>query len=419
MTLPLQLYRWLAPRLIARRLPKIEAAMAEAGFTARIPERMGHASLPRPPGRLIWLHGASVGEGLTLLDLAAALRAADPALQCLLTTGTIGAAKVIPPRLTEGLIHQFAPLDTPDAVARFLTHWRPDLAILAESEIWPNTLAALRRADIPTALVNARLSGSSLRLWQRLPRSARKVFGSFGLIHSQDDASHDVLLTLAPEAEMLRGENLKAAAAPLPADATALAALHAAIGTRPVWCAASTHKGEEELILAAHRDLLDDHPDLLLILCPRHPDRAEEIMRLTDLHLSRRSTGALPDAQTQVYLADTFGEMGLWFRLARLTLLGGSLVDGIGGHNPWEPARLGAAFVSGPFVVNAAPDFAALTAAGATRMVDPNALVDAIADLLYDDATRDSMAQAGATLVRQQAALRDALVQKLIARVKS
>ncbi|ARO14787.1 3-deoxy-D-manno-octulosonic-acid transferase [Ketogulonicigenium robustum] len=392
-TIPLRLYGWLAPRLIARRLPALQERMAGAGLAPRAPEREGITTIPRPAGRTVWLHGASVGEGLALLDLAKGLRDAAPDLTCVLTTGTIGGAEVIAPRLTTGIIHQFAPLDDPRFVTRFLDHWQPSLCVLTESEIWPNTLQALRARGISAALVNARLSEKSLKLWARLPKTAAQLFGTFAFIHCQDDNTRQALHALAPTVPLRVGQNLKAAAAPLPADPARLQSLRDAIGTRPVWIAASTHAGEDEVLLDAHRTLLQTDPDLLMILAPRHPERAPQILPLmADLRIAQRSTGALPTSDTQVYLADTFGETGLWYRLADVGFLAGSLLPQIGGHNPWEGAALGLPQLSGPYVQNAAADYAALTAAGALWQVQGD-IAPHLSRLLGD---ADARAQASA-----------------------
>ncbi|PYE85391.1 3-deoxy-D-manno-octulosonic acid transferase [Pseudoroseicyclus aestuarii] len=390
--------------LIQRRLAQRLAAQGVA--PERLAERAGRATLPRPEGPLIWFHAASLGESLSILPLIEALRGE---YRILVTTGTASSAEVLARRLPEGVLHQFAPFDGPP-VTRFLSHWRPALAVFVESEIWPLTLEACARAGVPRALIGARLSARSLRGWGRFPRSAAHVLGQFDMIAAQDAATRDGLAALGARQVRLAG-NLKSAAAPPPVDAAELARLRGALG-RPVWCASSTHEGEDAPVLEAHLHLLRDRPDLLLILAPRHPERAEAIAALAHergLTTARRSEGD-PGA-AQVWIADTLGEMGLWYSLSPITFLAGSWGEA-GGHNPFEPASLGAAILAGPKVPNAAQAYAALEAAGALETVeDAQALADAVAALL--DAP-EVLRQRGAA-ARGAARQGDALIAELAA----
>ncbi len=322
---------------------------------ARLAERRGVASVPRPDGPLVWLHGASVGEALAALTLAQALARARPGLAFLLTSGTRTSAQVLAPLLPPGVAHQFAPLDVAPWVARFLAHWRPDLAVRVDSELWPETLCATRA---PLALVNARLSERSLRGWGRAPGMARALLRRFALIAAQDGANAARLAALgADPAALSVGGALKAAAAPPAADPGALARLRAALAGRPVWLAASTHEGEEALALAAHRAA--GLPGLLTIVAPRHPERGAAVAALAgELAVARRALGEDP-AGAAVYVADTLGEMGLWYRLAPFAFVGGSVAP-MGGHNPYEPAALGVALAHGPHVAAFADAYAAL-----------------------------------------------------------
>jgi 3-deoxy-D-manno-octulosonic-acid transferase len=385
-TLPLALWRaggWLAAPLLPLWLAHRAARGKE--FPARLGERRGLAGLPRPPGTLLWLHAASVGESLSALPLLEALRAARPSLAALITTGTVTSARLLAARLggagaepdrsgalpaTPWLIHQVAPLDVAPWCARFLGHWRPDAAVFVESEIWPTTLAALRRRRIPAALVNARLSARSAERWRRAPRLAQEALSAFAVILAQTEGDAARLSTLAGRPVACPG-NLKHAAPPLPDDPPERERLAALVGARPVWVAASTHPGEEEQVLAAHRDALAAVPELLLILAPRHPDRGEEVAALAagfGFRSPRRSRGEDPDGP--VWIADTMGELGLWYRLARGAYLGGSLVPH-GGQNPLEPARLGKAVAFGPHTANfAAVTEELLSAGAATRVAD-------------------------------------------------
>ncbi|MBY6090168.1 3-deoxy-D-manno-octulosonic acid transferase [Maritimibacter alkaliphilus] len=388
--------RLLAP-VLRRRLT--EKHLREGGDPARVGERFGRATLPRPEGPLLWVHAVSVGETVSALPLIEAALAEDPTLHALLTTTTITSAQIAADRLPTRARHQFAPIDVPQVFARFLAHWRPDIAVLTESEIWPGQIATLHRRGIPLAMVNARLSASSARGWQRFaPRLARALFSRVALILAQDAGTRTRMEALG--ADPARNEvtgSLKTAASPLKVDPQALTALTTAIGPRPLWVAASTHPGEEEILLDTHRTLLADHPQALLLLAPRHPDRAQEVAALItarDLSYSTRSADGVPGPRDQVFLADTLGEMGLWFSAAPVAFMGGSLLDNIGGHNPVEPAQAGCAILSGPHVANAEELYAALTAAGGAQLVapEPPALAAALAPLL--DGTTEMGARA-------------------------
>ncbi|WP_203228050.1 3-deoxy-D-manno-octulosonic acid transferase [Roseovarius dicentrarchi] len=351
---------------------------------ARIRERLGRATVPRPDGPLMWLHAASVGESLSVLRLIAHMGACDPRLNFLLTSGTATSAQMLATRLPPRCIHQFAPLDSPAYLRRFFTHWHPDAAVFVESELWPNTLRMAARRGIPLALLNARISDRSARGWGRMPRTARALLGLFAMIHCQDARTAAHLADLGAS-NARHGANLKAMAGPLAFDAVQLVELQNRIGARPVWTMSSTHPGEEEVALNAHAALLRTHPDALLILAPRHPDRAEEIAKMiktAGFTQSRRSAGTLPGAQDQVYLADTLGELGLWYALAPVACIAGSFVP-VGGHNPYEAAHAGTAVLHGPLYVNFAQAYAQMDAAGAARQVaDADQLADTLRTLL-------------------------------------
>lgn len=408
----LGLYRGIArigAPLVARHLDRRRRQGRE--HDSRWPERLGHAGLPRPDGRLIWLHGASVGESLSLLPLIDRLRAAipatsNPATSFLVTTGTVTSARLMADRLAPGALHQFAPVDTPQAVDRFLNHWRPDAALFVESEIWPNLLDGLDRRHIPRALVNARMSATSARRWAAMPGLARRLIGGFRPLLAQDDDSAARFQAVLGRPVAAPG-NLKDAAAPLPAEPAALNALTAAIAGRPVWLAASTHPGEEALVLAAALRLRATYPDLLTVIVPRHPERGAAIAAEAEaagFTVTRRATGALPDAATTLYLADTLGELGVFFRAIAITFIGGSLVP-VGGHNLLEPARLGAAILTGPHLGNFASLAARFRAAGAMLVVaDAAGLADAVARLLADPAARSELATAAGSVAAEGSA---------------
>lgn len=403
MTAPLALYGLLT-RLAAPLAPWVLDRRARRGREdpARIGERLGRASLPRPPGPLVWLHGVSVGESLSLLSLVEGLRTRRPDLSLLVTSGTRTSADLLSRRLPPGVAHQYVPVDTPGAVARFLDHWRPDAGIFAESELWPNLLAAARRRGTRLALVSARITEATARSWSRAPRSARDLLSGFAVLLPQDAASAERLEALG--AHCGPQLNLKRAGAPLPCDPEELARLRAALGARPVILAASTHPGEEALIADAARDL-----PALLVIAPRHPERGEALGR--EFGAPRRALGQSPDPSTPVWIADTLGEMGLWFRLADVIVMGGSFPGGIGGHNPLEPARLGRAVVSGPDIANSADVYdEMLDEACAMVARDAPDLRRRLAGLLADPPLRRRMGEAALAYAdRQGEALEAAL----------
>ncbi|QUD90856.1 3-deoxy-D-manno-octulosonic acid transferase [Phenylobacterium montanum] len=356
----------LAPRLLQGR------ARRGKEDPARLGERLGRASVARPPGPLAWLHGASVGESLSLLPLVEAFRTRRPDATVLVTSGTRTSAELLARRLPAGAIHHYAPIDGPAAVARFLDHWRPDLAVRVESELWPNLLLETKRRGARMALLSAKLSEDSARSWSRLPRSARALFGAFDLVLAQDATAAARLERLGAKVAGLA--DLKFGAEALPVDPAALDALRTEIGGRPLILAASTHPGEDELVLGAFAEIAA--PEALLVIVPRHPERGPQIAALAEARLgavSLRSAGQGLNA-VSVHVADTLGELGLWFRLARLAVIGGGFVSGVGGHNPLEPARLDCPFVSGGQVENWATAYAELIAVDGCALIEASEL---------------------------------------------
>jgi 3-deoxy-D-manno-octulosonic-acid transferase len=351
---------------------------------ARIGERRGYAELPRPEGRLAWLHGASVGEGLALLPLVE--RLTGKGFHVLVTTGTVTSARILGERLPKGATHQFSPLDAPPFITRFLDHWRPDLFILAESEIWPNTLCAVHARNIPITLVNARLSPRSFARWRRFPAFISALLGKIDLClaQSQDDAAR--LLQLgAPRVDAIG--NLKYDLEPPPADPARLEELSRQIGPRQIWIAASTHPGEEPLALQAHKALAQRFPGLLTVLVPRHPHRGAEIAAEAEaagLEAALRSRGDPITRSTQVYIGDTIGEMGLFFRLSSVIFMGKSLA-GHGGQNPIEPAKLGSAILHGPHIGNFIDVYDALDSQGGAIAVKDARDLASHLQALFDD----------------------------------
>jgi 3-deoxy-D-manno-octulosonic-acid transferase len=399
----------LAPILLSSRVRRGKEDATRLG------ERLGRAGRPRPDGPLAWLHAASVGESVSLLPLIERIRTERPDLAILVTSGTRTSAELLVKRLPEGVIHQYAPVDAPGAVARFLDHWKPGLGLFAESELWPNLILGARRRGVRLALVSARMTQASALGWARRPNAARAMLGGFETILPQDNAS---AIRLAGLGGRVAGRlNLKRLGAPLAVDAAQLAALKTAIGKRRIILAASTHPGEEALIAGALRGLAG-HP--LLIIAPRHPERGEAIAaeltgagfkivrRSPILPLKGRGTrsavegdrsasefaepsashpetgaagiapppppfGGTPPPMGEdldIYLADTLGEMGLLYRLADVVVMGGGFIAGVGGHNPLEAAQLGVGVITGPERFNHADPYAEMIAAGAALAVE-------------------------------------------------
>ncbi|MGK7869466.1 3-deoxy-D-manno-octulosonic acid transferase [Falsiroseomonas sp. E2-1-a20] len=416
MTLPAAMWR-LAANLAAPLLPWHLSRRVGRGkeIAARLPERQGHAAM-RPPGRLLWLHAASVGEARSVLPVIEALAAADPALHLLVTTGTVTGAETLlrhlPPALARPdaphVTHRFLPLDVPRWVGRFLDGWRPDAGALVESELWPNLLEAARRRGVPMALVNARISPRSFARWRRFPATARDILGGFRLVLARTEEDRARLQALGAAGPLSWGD-LKAAAPPLPVDEAALDRLRRLLGDRPVFLAASTHPGEEALVLQAHARLAMVRPDLLTVLVPRHPDRGTSVAELAErqgLAMARRSAGGAPGAQVAVYVADTLGELGLFYRLASVALVGGSLVPH-GGQNPLEAARLGCPILLGPHTTNFTEPVARLLQSGGALRVaaDSGALAEQVEAVLSDHGRTRAMVAEAALVAEGQAGL--------------
>ncbi len=412
-TLLLRLYRnftWaIAPIAFAVVARKLRAAGVS---DARIDERKGIATLPRPDGTLIWFHAASVGESLSVLALIARIGERLGAVEFLITSGTATSAALVAKRLPPRTRHQFAPLDAPGPVTRFLDHWRPDAGIFVESEIWPGMLTQARARGVRLALLNARLSEKSVQGWRKRPRTARAVLGVFDILLTQNAENAENLIAMGAEPTRVEtGINLKSTSAPLPVDADALAEMQSQLDSRPLWVASSTHPGEEEIVLAAHRRLLERWPDLCLLLVPRHPERGDEVASLiarAGFDSARRSNRETITDKTQVYLADTLGETGTWYALAGVVFLGGSLTP-IGGHNPFEPAQAGAAVITGPGTHNFSETFVPLIAAGgAVEVSDAPSLASAVAAWLSDPDSLDAARHAaGGFAEARQSALDD------------
>lgn len=390
----------------------------------RLAERKGFAGLPRPEGLLVWMHGASVGEVVSLLPIVEHVVARGHAV--LVTSGTVTSAAVAARRLPAGAIHQYLPLDLPEFVTRFLDHWRPDIGLFAESELWPNLIVEAHRRDIGLLIVNGRMSERSFRRWRRLPGAITDLLARFELCLAQTEADARRLSDLgAPRVQAVG--NLKFDVTPPPAEPARLDSLARAVGRRPLLVAASTHPGEEEIVARVHRDLKAALPGLLTIIAPRHPERGPAIAQMVfglGLGVCRRAEGTLPDDHTDVYVGDTIGELGLYYRLGRLAYVGGSMSDR-GGQNPIEPAKLGAAVLHGPDTRNFRDIYAMLDEAGAAiRVADAGQLSAEVLRLLKDRAALEKLTTAATRTVdamsgavhRTLAALDPLLIQAALER---
>jgi 3-deoxy-D-manno-octulosonic-acid transferase len=386
---------------------------------ARLGERFGIACQPRPAGTVIWCHGASVGEAQALLPLLDELHHRRPDLTLLLTTGTVTSAMLVAQRAGPGILHQFVPVDLPAAVDRFFDHWCPDLVLWSESDFWPGILAELQHRAIPALLVNARLSERSFRRWRLAPLTALWLLRSFRQIYAQTAQDAERLLQLGA-ASVISAGNLKQAAPPLPADAQTVVAWQMTLGNRPRWLAASTHPGEEAQISGVHRALKGRFPGLLTLIVPRHPQRGPEIaaaLTAPDCVTALRSRGDAVTAATDIYVADTLGELGLWYRVSPIAMMGGSLVAH-GGQNPLEPARLDCAVLFGPAMFNFSDAVSGLLDSGGAQQVqDATELTAALGILLGDPAKVAELGRAAKDYAGAQgrilATLADAALQHL------
>lgn len=397
-----------ATALLGLAVPSILRGRAKRGKEdpARLGERLGRASRPRPAGPLAWLHGASVGETVSLLPLVERLRRERPDVTVLVTSGTATSADLLARRLPAGALHQYIPVDTPAAAARFLDHWKPDLAVFVESELWPNLLLGAKARGTKLALVSARITRQSAKGWKRFPGLARSVLGAFDLILPQDVRTGVRLKDLGA---LIDGyANLKLVGEALPADLTELAKLQAAAGDRPIVTAASTHPGEDALIADAV-EATGRYP--LLVIVPRHPTRGPGLATALRAHnriIALRSAGEPITPETDLYIADTLGELGLFFRLGDIAVVGGSFLPDIGGHNPLEAARLDRPVVHGEHYANWIDVYGAL-GDGGISCADKAGLTLALDRLLADEQGRRRVASAARAAADQEGGVLDRL----------
>jgi 3-deoxy-D-manno-octulosonic-acid transferase len=385
----------LAPALIKRRLKQGKED------PARIGERRGMSGDIRPHGPLVWIHGASVGEVLAAAALIERLRALN--IRILVTSGTVTSAAIVARRFPADVIHQYVPYDSPRYVARFLDHWRPSLALFIESDLWPNLILSSASRRIPMVLINGRMSHRSFPRWRRVAGTISALLGRFDICLAQSRVDAERFAALGSRNVITTG-NLKLDVEAPPADPAKLERLMTVTRGRPIIVAASTHPGEEDILLETHRRLAGYFPSLLSVIVPRHPGRGDAIARAiaaSGQHAALRSREELPTATTDIYVADTMGELGLFYRLAPIVFMGGSLVER-GGQNPVEAVKLGASIVHGPHVFNFTDVYEALDKAGGARRADtPEALVKHLGQLLADPAALAQSVAASERVVRQ------------------
>jgi 3-deoxy-D-manno-octulosonic-acid transferase len=364
-------------------------------------ERSGYASRPRPEGPMIWAHAASVGETNAIVPLLECIL--DLGVNVVLTTGTVTSAQVAEERVGDRVIHQFVPLDLRPAISRFLDHWQPDLALIAESEIWPMTIMELGLRRIPQVLVNGRLSERSFTSWQKRPHIAEALFENLSHVVAQSNEDAERFEALGARPVTVSG-NLKVDTNPPPVDQRALHAISRQLSLRPIWAAVSTHDGEERIAADIHLMLRSRHPGLITIIVPRHPERAaalaEEFASM-GLRTVTRSSGDRLRSDTDIFLGDTIGEMGLYLRLTEIAFVGRSMTAE-GGQNPLEPAMLDTVVLSGRNVQNFREAYQRLIDGGAAKLIaDRDMLAGAVNYLLQNDKTRHRMMAAGVATVEE------------------
>ena len=373
---------------------------------SRINERRGQSPNIRPEGEVIWFHAASVGESIALLGLIENIVEERPLTNILITTGTTASANLINTRLPKKTIHQYVPLDIGEFVRNFLDHWRPSLAVFTESELWPCLIATAHARKVPLILINARISRKSFSKWKWLKGLVSSILSKFDIILCQDENTAKFIRKLSKsKIDPKVVGSLKESAPPLPFSEEDRSVISNQIGSRPIWLAASTHEREELMMAEAHEYARRFSRRLLLIIVPRHPNRGKKIcsdLRNLGWQVSLRSDGEKINNYTEIYIADTFGEMGLWYRISSISFLGGSMIE-VGGHNPFEPATLGSAILHGPHVWSAAEAYEELGKVKASLQVkNPEELSQAIVDLLNPD-TNASMAKSAWDLSSKEA----------------
>ena len=406
------LFFFLCLPLILLRL--LYRAIKAPAYARRWAERFALGGDVRSGG--IWVHAVSVGESIAAAPMVRELLKRYPALPITVTCMTPTGSEQIRKLFGGQVGHAYLPYDLPWLQRRLLRRLQPKIGIIMETELWPNLVAEAGRARVPLVLANARLSARSARGYQRVGALVRPMFAALDwvAVQSQAEALRFIELGVGREQMQVTG-SIKFDFRPDPQQVQQAQELRARWGSdRPVWIAASTHAGEDEQVLRAHRQVLDTLPDALLILVPRHPERFDSVARQvseTGFGMVRRSSGALPAADQQVLVGDTMGELVFLYACADLAFVGGSLVPN-GGHNYLEPAALGLPVLSGPHRFNFTEISELLEGAGALQVVaDETALAVAVQQWLQDSSARQRAGQAGQAVVADNQGALERLLQ--------
>ncbi len=383
----------------------------------RFNERVGRPKMPRPEGKLFWLHGASVGESVSMLPLINKILETYPDAHVMVTTGTVTSADVMQKRLPERAFHQFIPIDNPIFTTRFVKYWHPDVALWFESELWPAVLSSIKRKNIPLILINGRISNKTFKRWQQFDFICKELLNCFTFCLGQSDEDAYRLRVLGAKDAICLG-NLKYAGLPLPIDEKSKKDLTKQFGKRPLWLASSTHDDEEVRIAKVHKRLKEKFPDLLTIIAPRHPNRGEDIVKEINkigLNAALRSKQEKVTPETDIYVANTIGEMGLWYDLSKIVFIGGSLIPH-GGQNFIEPSRVRDAVIVGPHMHNFTDAMNRAKRADAVMQVsDTEELYELVSQLLDND----SLLEAKASLAYNWAASESKVLDGIMDKVKA
>lgn len=408
------LVRTLYPIVIRRYIEKRKKMGKED--VKRFNERVGRPTKPRPAGRLIWLHGASVGESISMLPLINRLLEIYPDAHVMVTTGTTTSAEVMAKRLPERAFHQYLPIDNPVFAARFIRHWQPTIALWFESEFWPGMLSTIKRRNIPLILINGRISNKSFKRWQQFDFVIKEILDCFTACLGQSEEDAYRLRALGAKDAMCLG-NLKYAGLPIPVDEEKKKEIQDEIGERPVWLVSSTHSDEEAKIGRYLKELSAKHEGLLTIIAPRHPTRGVEIRDILQdkyqLKTSLRSANEKIQPETEVYIADTIGEMGIWYELCPIVFIGGSLIPH-GGQNFMEPSRCRDAVIVGPHMHNFTDAMNRAKRADGIIQVDETVdLIDMVDQLLSNKELLDAKRSLAYNWATSEAKVLDGIAEKI------
>lgn len=384
---------------------------------ARFNERIGRPKLPRPEGKLFWLHGASVGESVSMLPLINKILETYPDSHVMVTTGTVTSADVMQKRLPERAFHQFIPIDNPIFTTRFVKYWHPDVALWFESEFWPAVLTSIKRKNIPLILINGRISNKTFKRWQQFDFICKELLSCFSMCLGQSEEDAYRLRVLGAKETTCLG-NLKYAGLPLPVDENNKKEILKQIGDRKLWIASSTHDDEEMRIAKVHKRLKEKYSDLLTIIVPRHPNRGQEIADgIKDLELSTalRSKGEKINKNTDIYIADTIGEVGLWYDIAKIVFIGGSLIPH-GGQNFIEPSRVRDAVIVGPHMHNFSDAMSRAKKADAVMQISDTLELQELLEQLFDN---DQLLDAKCSLAYNWATSETKVLDGIVDKIKT